>query len=296
MGCKRDYRGPQNAGCGGLFERIESPEPIVIAHTRSRYSRYLLDLDPGLAAGLDAPMRIVARRSATVVTFVAEPGEVDLKRWLARTAGGPGLLVLNGALISYARVLDRVVAEVVGPGDLLQQPRDGTDRAFLGCDLSWSTLQPTRFAILDARFADQVRLWPQITHALLGRAQRRLEHLAVQRAIAAQPRLEMRLLLLLWHLGGRWGKTEPGGLRLSLPLTHVLLGRLVGAERPSVTHALKRLAVAGWISGGEDGWHLRGSLREQLAALSRDQEVRRLMPAALRRAVAEASPGERLRA
>ena len=226
-------------------------------------------------------MRIVARRAATVVTFVADPGELELQRWLQITAGGPGLLVLGGALVSYARVLDRVVAEVVGRRDLLHLPGEGAGHAFLDCDLSWSILQPTRFAILDRRFADQVRRWPQITHALLRRAERRLAQLAVQRAIAAQPRLEVRLLLLLWHLAARWGKVEPGGVRLPLPLTHILLGRLVGAERPSVTHALKRLAVAGWINGSEDGWHLRGTLQAHLAALGASQEVRRLMPATL---------------
>lgn len=255
----------------------------MIAHTSSRYPRYLLDLDPELAAGLDARMRIVARRSATVVTFVAEPGQLGLQRWLQITAGGPGLLVLSGALVSYARVLDRVVAEVLGSGDLLHPTDDEADEAFLDCARSWSTLQPTRFAILDARFADHVRRWPQITHALLRRTERRLEQLAVQRAIAAQPRLEVRLLLLLWHLAARWGKLEPGGARLPLPLTHILLGRLVCAERPSVTHALKRLAVAGWIKGGEDGWHLRGTLQDHLDALGAGQEVRRLMPARISR-------------
>lgn len=254
----------------------------MIAHTSSRYPRYLLDLDPELAAELDAPMRRVARQSATVVTFVAEPGELDPRRWLQITAGGPGLLVLSGALVSYARVLDRVVAEIVGSRDLLHAWGDRAGDAFLDCDLSWSTLQPTRFAILDARFADHVRRWPQITHTLLRRAERRLEQLSIQRAIAAQPRLEVRLLLLLWHLAARWGKVEPGGVRLPLPLTHSLLGRLVGAERPSVTHALKRLAVAGWIKGGEDGWHLRGTLQEHLDALGASPEVRRLKPAALR--------------
>jgi CRP-like cAMP-binding protein len=262
----------------GQYSRAE---PIVIAHTSSRYPRYLLDLDPELAAGLDPRMRIVARRSATVATFVAEPGELELQRWLEITAGGPGLLVLSGALVSYARVLDRVVAEVVGSSDLLHLAGDGAREAFLDCDRSWSTLQPTRFAILDVRFADHVRRWPQITHALLHRAERRVQQLAVQRAIAAQPRLEVRLLLLLWHLAARWGKLEPGGVRVPLPLTHILLGRLVGAERPSVTHALKRLAVAGWIKGGEDGWHLRGTLQQHLVALGAGQEVRQLMPAAL---------------
>jgi CRP-like cAMP-binding protein len=89
----------------------------------------------------------------------------------------------------------------------------------------------------------------------------------VQRAIAAQPRLEVRLALLLWHLAARWGKVEPGGLRLTLPLTHQLLGRLISAERPSVSHALARLAQAGLVSGQGGEWHLHGSVDDHLASM-----------------------------
>ena len=52
-------------------------------------------------------------------------------------------------------------------------------------------------------------------------------------------------MLLLWHLAARWGRVEPAGLRVSLPLTHRLLGQLVAAERPSISHALARLAGPG---------------------------------------------------
>ena len=37
---------------------------------------------------------------------------------------------------------------------------------------------------------------------------------------------------MLWHLAARWGKVELGGIRLSLPLTHRLLGQLVGRRAP----------------------------------------------------------------
>ena len=60
----------------------------------------------------------------------------------------------------------------------------------------------------------------------------------------------------------RWGKVEPGGIRLSLPLTHRLLGQLIGAERPSVSHALARLAAAGLVTGRADEWHLHGTVEE----------------------------------
>ena len=67
---------------------------------------------------------------------------------------------------------------------------------------------------------------------------------------------------MLWHLAARWGKVELGGIRLSLPLTHRLLGQLVGAERPSVSHALARLAEAELVTGRGDEWHLHGTLEQ----------------------------------
>lgn len=254
-----------------------------MAHARRRYWHYLLDLDPELAGELDVRMRLAARPAATAVTFELEPGQIDLSRALAATPGGPGLLVLAGALVGYARVFDRVVAELLGRGDLVQCGGAEEQDEFIGCDVTWRALEPARFAILDAEFADRVRPWPQITQALLRRAERRVHSLAVQRGIAAQPRLEVRLLLVLWHLAARWGKVEPGGVRLALPLTHLLLGRLVGAERPSVTHALKRLGAAGLVRGGDDGWHLHGSIAEHLNALGErtGEAVRQLAPASL---------------
>ena len=144
--------------------------------------------------------------------------------------------------------------------------------------------------MLDAAFAERVRPWPQILLALLQRAARRAGDLDVQRAIASQPRLEVRLALLLWHLAARWGKVEPGGVRLALPLTHRLLGQLVGAERPSVSHALARLSDAGLVTGRADEWHLHGTVDEHLACLvARDGP--RIRGALRHRATAESRSG-----
>jgi hypothetical protein len=45
------------------------------------------------------------------------------------------------------------------------------------------------------------------------------------------------------------------------------LGRLVGAERPSVSHALARLARAGLVTGHGDEWHLHGNIRDHLGSM-----------------------------
>jgi CRP/FNR family transcriptional regulator, cyclic AMP receptor protein len=161
------------------------------------------------------------------------------------------------------RVGDRIAAELLGPGDVVE-PGEGEGDELLACTVGWRALVPMRFAVLDADFVDRVRPWPQIMQALLQRAERRARNLNVQRAIASQPRLDVRLALLLWHLADRWGRVEPGGIRLPLPLTHQLLGRLVGAERPSVSHALARLSRSGLVTGHGDEWHLHGNIEEQL--------------------------------
>lgn len=223
----------------------------------------LLDLDPDLAGGLDGQMWRAARAAAIAVTFRIDPGGLPFPDWLATTAQGPGVLILDGMLCVTVCAGDRVAAELIGAGDLVPSISHEHDE-MLSCQVSWRALTPTRLALLDGAFARRVRFWPQISQALLGRAGRRCASLNVQRAIASEPRLEMRLTLLLWHLAARWGRTERGGLRLPVPLTHHLLGQLVGAERPSVTHALTRLANAGVITGHNDEWHLHGALEDQL--------------------------------
>jgi CRP-like cAMP-binding protein len=211
-------------------------------------------------------MRMAARPAATALTFDSEVGEVVLSERLEVAGSGPGVLVLGGVLSVNVRVGDRVAAELLGAGDLIESCGQA-DEELLACSMSWRALLPMRFAVLDASFAERVRPWPQLVQALLRRTERRTRNLNVQRAIACQPRLDVRLALLLWHLAARWGRVEPGGIRLPLPLTHQLLGRLVGAERPSVSHALSRLSRAGLVTGHGDEWHLHGDIQDHVGSM-----------------------------
>jgi len=211
-------------------------------------------------------MRLAVRQVATARVLDAEVGACDLYRWLDNVGGGPGLLVLDGLIAVEARVGDRIATELIGPGDLLQPARPLAENLLERSD-SWRALSSTRLALLDAEFVERVRPWPQIVQVLLQRAGRRIADLDVLRAITCQPRLEVRLVLLLWHLAARWGRVEPTGIRVSLPLTHRMLGQLVGAERPSISHALGRLAHAGMVTGAAGDWHLHGTVEDHLEAL-----------------------------
>src|SRR5579875_3157105 len=206
---------------------------------------YLLDADDDLAAEFDVHVRPAVRQGTTVRVLLAEVGECQLSRPLGELKGGFGLLVLDG-LIAFDTCLDgRTATELLGAGDLLGPPCPRPD-AMLACSHCWRVLSPAR----------------------LRRASRRSCELDALRAIVSQPRLEVRLDLLFWHLAARWGRVERGAIRVRLPLTHRLLGQLISAERPSVSHALHRLAQAGLVTGGPGDWHLQGTVAEHLEALS----------------------------
>ncbi len=244
-------------GRPGLVPR--RPEPNAL------YT-YLLDADDELAEEFDVRGRVAVRQLATARVLQMGVGDCDLSDWFDIARHGPGLLILDGLITFETRTGDRVASELLGAGDLLQAPTLPTDD-LIERSCHWRALRPTRFALLDEDFVDRVRPFPQVVRALLSRACRRTAELDVLRAITSQPRLEVRLVLLLWHLATRWGKVEPASVRLCLPLTHRLLGQLVAAERPSVSHALKRLAQAGLVSGSADDLRLHGSLEYQLGSL-----------------------------
>ena len=226
----------------------------------------LLDADHDLADAL-AGAAPAARGLATARVLGLRGGECDLAPWFEAVGQGPGLLILGGLVLAQTRIADRVVAELLGPGDLLQPPVGDGDET-VPSRAAWQALRPSRLAVLDAEFAQRTLPWPQIGQTLLRRSERRTADLRAIRAICAQPRLEVRLVLLLRRLAGRFGTVEPTGLRLTLPLTHRLLGQLAAAERPSISNALGRLARAGLVTGKPGDWHLHGTLDEQLALLA----------------------------
>src|ERR1700748_2690394 len=122
---------------------------------RPRSYQYLLDLDVDLADELDVRMRLAARSSVTAPTFEEEGG----------ARAGPGLLVLDGVVAASVAVGDRITAELVGIGDLIQPC--GYDEAELVCEVGWRALVPARFAVLDAGFVQRGQPWPPIGAALL---------------------------------------------------------------------------------------------------------------------------------
>ena len=190
-----------------------------------------------------------------------------------------GLLVVRGVIELDTEVGGRTASELIGDGDLLCPWQSGGDVVFFARTRVSSALVPAQIAILDEEFARRIRPWSQITGALVQRGARRAMALNVQRAATAHPRADVRVALLLWQLAERSGKVQPDGIHVPLPLTHRLIGRLVGAERPSVSHALSHLKQADLVTREADGLVLHGSAEHHLACLlnrGEDGEIARL--------------------
>jgi CRP/FNR family transcriptional regulator, cyclic AMP receptor protein len=219
---------------------------------------YLLDVasicrvlvsDPELAIGLDERRLQRARRECLAQEVVVDEGywtPEDAEGEAAR--GGIGLLILDGLLVRRVGAGARYGAELLGPGDLLRPwEHDGEDTT-LPFDTSFRAIERLHLAVLDLKATARMAPYPEVVGALVGRAMQRARHLAVNMAIAHYPRIDRRLLLLLWHLADRWGRVTSDGVRIPMRLTHTLLADLVAARRPSVTAAFAQLEHGGYLS------------------------------------------------
>lgn len=226
------------------------------------------DAFPELIASLDPDRAEFARRHALPVLEELAPGAWQPPQELQRQRGHLGLLVVQGLLTRDVVLGTSTATEIVGRGDILRPADHDGEAAPVPFDVKWTVLEPTHVAVLDRRFAISVGVWPEMLEALMRKAMRRVHSLALHLAVSHLRRVDTRLLVLLWHLADRWGRVEPDGVRVPMRLTHQTLGRLVGAQRPSVTTALKQLADAGAVSRMPDGtWLLRGDPPDTLARI-----------------------------
>jgi CRP/FNR family cyclic AMP-dependent transcriptional regulator len=217
----------------------------------------LLREDPDLADAI--PFQI---RQRAIAECVAPVACLRRGRWTGQqpyvSDDAIGLLVLGGLLIRRVGIDSRFGAELLGQGDLLRPWQDNDPPSTMHQVTRWRVLQPTRLAVLDQRVAQRLARYPELTGRLAGRALQRSRALAVNVAIIHQPRVDVRLHMLFWHLAGRWGHVRADGIILRLGLTHTVLAELVAARRPTVTVALSELANQGLVRVIGNAWHLSG--------------------------------------
>ena len=227
----------------------------------------MLEAQPELIEGLDEEQAALARKHAVAVLETLEPGAWQPSARYDGGSGAIGLLVIDGMLTRDIHLAGRACSELLGPGDLLRpwDHEDGSGET-VQWDSVWTVIETTRIAVLDERFAGVACRWPQLIAGLVSRTLRRSRWMAILLAISNLTRVDERVEALMWHLADRWGHVTPEGVVVPVQLTHEMLGRLVGAHRPSVTSALGDLQRAGTVVRRDDGWVLSSAPPERLSA------------------------------
>lgn len=218
----------------------------------------VLDADPDLGNVLTEGEFEEARQALVAPAETLGRGNWSPRQTVPESSGQLGVLVTRGILCREVVIGGTGCAELVGPGDLLRPWDDTSGSDLVAYDVRWRVLQEARFALLGRRFATTAARWPSLTGALVARSVSRSQGLALAAAITCTIGLDRRLLMLFSHLADRWGKVRSDGLVVPVPMTHELIGRLIGACRPSVSTALKQLEREGRVVRlGSEGWLLR---------------------------------------
>jgi CRP/FNR family cyclic AMP-dependent transcriptional regulator len=268
-----------------------SREPLAAAARRPRAAPpadhvALLAADPSFGAGIPDADLALAARVLRVPRLGLPPGAwapPPRDAWPAPTSG---LLLLDGVVARHVALGERVAAQLLGPGDVLDPWAPGSE--LLPCGVRWSVLEPASAAVLDGRFATAARRWPGLSATAQERTGAVAHRLATHLAICQLPRVEDRVLALLWHLAERFGRVAGSGVVLPLRLTHRLVGELAGAQRPTVSLAFAALLEDGRISRREDGSLLLAS--DSWAGLRPTAPPAGAPAAAARRRAAVAAP------
>ena len=209
----------------------------------------LLDVEPDLGRYLTAA-DAEALDGLPVPVVELGLGDLDLAQALAAHHAFAGI-VLDGLLVRRIAVGEDSTLILMGPGDFVAAGLGA--QSILVTARGWRVSAPTLIALLERRFLLGTHRAPRLVAGLHARTIEQAERVAVQLAICQLPRVEERILALLWHLAECWGQVTADGTALRLHLTHETIGGLVGARRSTVTLALGQLREEGAIRREEQG-------------------------------------------
>jgi CRP-like cAMP-binding protein len=225
----------------------------------------LLDADPDLGADLTDDERDEARRRLTLsaVTVHAGPWTTDSLHQATGVMGEVlGLLICSGTAAVSTTLAGRVCTRLLLPSDLILLD-DGAVES-IPTSMSWLAIEPTTIGVLDDRLIVVAQRWPKLFRAITRSAAQQSRRAQLGHAIAQLPRVEDRLLALLWSIADRCGTVRADGIAIRLPITHHTLAQMVGARRPTVTLGLSTLVENEAIRPTDRGWILNPDVLSQL--------------------------------
>jgi CRP/FNR family transcriptional regulator, cyclic AMP receptor protein len=188
-----------------------------------------------------------------VPTRVLAPGLLDIGAELEGLNCFAGV-VLEGMLSHRFRLADQTALRLVGPRDVISLNTE--DRTMLICETDCRVVEPTRIALLGQEVLVGMHRWPRLLPGLHVSMAAQADRLVAQIAVCQLPRVDERVMAMMWLLAEMWGHVTAAGTSLPLSLTHDVLGGLVGARRSTVTLALGQLSDRGALVRQSDGWLL----------------------------------------
>jgi CRP/FNR family cyclic AMP-dependent transcriptional regulator len=213
----------------------------------------LLDLEPDLLQFVSGEDRTPLEPVRLAVIPMPEGQPLGLTDFL-ESRGAIGAVVQTGMLLHDLQLGTQPGVRVLGPGEVLSL-REAPASPLLAAS-TYRATSDTTLVLLRDDFLLAARRAPGLMIGVQARLAEQIERLATQLVICQVPRVEDRLLAMLWLLAESWGRVTPSGTTLPLSLTHELLGAMIGARRPTVTLALGELAERGALVHQDRGWLL----------------------------------------
>ena len=257
--CRRVSHRAHVTGVGFRHDRDGGPvtaTPLANAawQTDGRLrQRRLLELDPDLGGRLSLERFAAAHRRLSVWVGRVPRGLWRVDGRLAERCSLFGLLITSGVVTREVLVRDVVSTELLGAGDVVAPWTSSPEHGGAREQGRWQALATTEIALLDARLASRLGEYPEIQQALYARVFMRVDRLGALKALSDVNAVDQRLTGIFRHLALRWGRVTERGVIIPLALSHRLLAELIGARRPTVTTALKRLSRDGVVTRIADG-------------------------------------------
>jgi CRP/FNR family transcriptional regulator, cyclic AMP receptor protein len=216
----------------------------------------LLHVWPDIAAQI-APEERSAVERALVAPLVTARDE-DLTGALAiESREAFDFVVIEGTVLKETTLAASSALELLGPGDVLAPPLSATRQRDFRAVSRYRAHGDVRIATLGMRFTRVAAHWPQISDFVHAQIADQAHRVSMHLAMLHLPRADHRILALFAELGERFGRVTPDGIRIDLPLSHQLIGRLTASRRPTVTLALRDLSDQGLLTRlADNSWKL----------------------------------------
>lgn len=228
----------------------------------------LLEAEPVLGRFLNAQEQGLLRRLPIPRVTVAK-GPLDIEGVLEE-AEAFAAIVLDGMVVQDLSLGPQRALRISGPGEVLSAAGSGGSALISLGEIR--AVAPTEVVLLGRQVMLAARRVPRLLPGLQLLMAQQSERLLAQMVICQMPRVEDRVLALLWQLAETWGRITTSGTLVPLNLTHDAIGELIGARRSTVTLALRDLVERGALVRQSHGWLLLEDLGPTAVPISSEND------------------------